>query len=118
MKRIIVLCPYSGTKTQQEYRFNIVSKYAGDLIQKGHVVFSPITHCHPIAKIAGLPGDFDFWQKYSEEFTRWAQEGHVLCLEGWLQSIGVNAEISLLGQMRKPILYVNPDGTPHEQATR
>lgn len=118
MKRIFVACPYSGTKTQQEYRFNIVTKYAGDLIKSGHIAFSPITHCHPIAKITGLPGDFDFWRKYSEEFIRWSQEGHILCLEGWMQSIGVNQEISLFGQMRKPILYINPDGSINEQATR
>lgn len=118
MKRIYVLCPYSGSTREQEYRFNIVSKYTGDLIKQGHIAFSPITHCHPIAQISGLPGDFDFWLRFNEEFISWSEEGHVLCLPGWNTSTGINGELKMFKEQRKPVLFVNPDGTINEQAVR
>ena len=118
MKKIYIACPYTGTDREQEYRFNIVTKYAGDLITQGNIAFSPITHCHPIAKVAGLPGDFEFWREFNAEFIRWCEEAHILCLEGWQRSVGIQGELMVMEQLMRPFLYVNPDGTLNEQATR
>lgn len=118
MKKIYIACPYTGTFREQEYRFNIVTKYAGDLIKAGNIAFSPITHCHPIAKVAGLPGDYEFWREFSTAFIRWSEEGHILCLEGWQGSFGVQNEIGIMHSLNRPVSFVNPDGTIYEQATR
>lgn len=88
-------------------RFRDVTRAAGLLMtQYGELVFSPITHCHPIAIEHGLPGDFDYWRKYNEEFIKCASRLIVLTLDGWEESAGVTTEIALAHQFNLPTIYL------------
>ena len=46
MKKLYLALPYSG---QENYSFRKANYQAGMLMDQGYVVYSPISHTHPIA---------------------------------------------------------------------
>ena len=83
-------------------------KAAGELMNEGYIVFSPIVHCHPIAVKHNLPTDRQYWGSYDDAFLEWADEGRVLCLPGWSHSEGTAIDIMTLIRAGKPIQYLTP----------
>jgi hypothetical protein len=106
MKVIYLATPYSGTKKQQEERFKAVSLFAGELINKGNIVYSPISHSHPIAKMKDLPKDWKYWEKVDSYWISCCDEIYIYCLDGWKESTGVQAEIEIAKSMNKQIIYI------------
>jgi hypothetical protein len=47
-------------------RFWQAAAAAGKLMQLGLLVFSPISHTHPIAVGCELPTGWDYWRKYDQ----------------------------------------------------
>ncbi len=85
--------PYSDPDpTVQEDRFHKTCRAMAGLFVDGRKVFSPIAHCHPIHNY-GLAGDFEFWQAYNREWIDMCDGMIVLRLDGWVDSMGVRAEI-------------------------
>ena len=106
---IYLASPYSDSDhAVMEQRFDAVCRYAGKLMNEGHVVYSPIAHCHPIAVRVGLPRDWVFWEKFDREMLRCATEFIVLKLDGWEQSKGVRAESEIAKSMGLSVGYVEP----------
>lgn len=112
--KIYLISPYSHEDPMvRHYRFEEAAKAAGELITIGHIVYSPIAHCHPIAIACNLPGGNLFWSEMNEEFMRWADIGVLLELDGWKGSIGVDEDIKFLQKTGKPFydyetfLYLN-----------
>ena len=92
---IYIASPYSHrNKEIVEERYQAVMKYEIHLIKKHFITYSPIVHCHNMAKIGGLPTDAAYWMSRNFAMIKSARELHVLQLPGWNGSIGVNAEIS------------------------
>jgi hypothetical protein len=57
MSKIYLACPYTHKDPKVvDMRFETVTKVAGRLLLDGHIVYSPITHCHTIAMETLLPG--------------------------------------------------------------
>jgi hypothetical protein len=104
---LYLACPYSDPDhfVRQE-RFNAVTKTAGRLLKDGLMVFSPISKTHPIAVNCGLPGDWEFWEKYDRIAIGHCRELWVLTLDGWQTSKGVKAEIQIATELQKPIVYI------------
>lgn len=107
--KIYLATPYSHKdKKVRLARFNAVNKKAGELMLQGYVVFSPISHSHPIAltmesdKVCNL----DFWMLQDLPFLDWADELWVLQLDGWDMSKGVNAEIKKMQGIEKPVRFI------------
>lgn len=99
---IYLALPYTG----KEQRSFIISNYvAGELMLRGKSVYAPISHCHEIAKLHKLPTDFEFWKKQDEIFIGVCQELHVIQLEGWDVSVGVQAEIKIAEESCKEVKY-------------
>jgi len=73
------------------------------LMLKGLHIFSPIVHCHELAKVHNLPKDFSFWQKYDKAMLSSAIGLWVLQLEGWEKSKGVLWEMAYANQLKLPI---------------
>ena len=107
--KIYLAIPYShrdhGVRTA---RFRRVNRVAAHLFQQGHLVFSPISHSHPIACQCGLPKGYDFWQKWSRSFIDWCDAVYVVAIDGWEKSKGVQAEIKAAKEMGKDIVIVAP----------
>lgn len=100
MKTIYVACPYTGTMKEQQKRFEQVTQYSASLMQKGYRVFSPITHSHPIYNtmpeefISSIEDPHNFWLNQDLHFMHGCDMVHILCLDGWEDSKGIQAEVN------------------------
>ena len=103
MSKIFLSLPYTG---MEQKSFDIANEHAAKLISQGHIVFSPISHSHPIAKAGNLPGGFEFWWKQNKSFLDWCDEVVVLMVEGWLESSGVQREVHYATKIQKPVHFV------------
>jgi len=107
MKKIYLVSPYSHEDERiRKERYDKAIDATTELIKKGYIVFSPIVHCHPLALKHNLPGDHKYWKEYDQAFIEWADEGHVLCIPGWIDSTGVFADVKALRILNKPIRYI------------
>lgn len=102
MKKIYVAIPYSSI--DHELSFDTANRKAAELMREGHIVFSPISHSHMIAKNYDLPGDWEFWSKIDTEFIKWCDTVYVICIDGWDRSRGVKAEIELANILGKEVI--------------
>lgn len=103
---IYLACPYNHSSSEvRAGRYTLVTKVAANLISRGHTVFSPITHSHPIAE-HGLPGGWDYWQTFDRIILSVCGKLWVLKLDGWDRSEGVREEIKTAEEMRLEIRYL------------
>lgn len=106
---IYLASPYSDADPAvMEQRFDAVCRKAGELMNRGHVVYSPIAHCHPIAVRVDLPRTWDFWQRFDRGMLRNARELWVLKLPGWETSAGVAAERAIATELGIPVVEIDP----------
>ncbi len=100
--------PYSHPNPSvREARFQAACEAAAALVRAGRIVFAPIVHSHPIAQ-HGLPTDWSYWERGDRRFLEVSDEVVVLTLPGWRESRGVQAEIQIAGELRKPVTYLAP----------
>ncbi|MCX7428986.1 MAG: DUF1937 family protein [Planctomycetia bacterium] len=92
---IYLASPYShrDAGVRQE-RFEAACRTAAVLIRQGKTVFSPIAHSHAICR-HGVPLDWRFWQRHDRRYLDVCDEVVVLMLDGWRESVGVQAEIAI-----------------------
>jgi hypothetical protein len=101
--------PYSSSDIKlQQTRFEKLNEAAASLMKKGWIVYSPISHNHPIATRHDLPTGWSFWGRMDKVFIQHALFVVVLTLPGWKESIGVQAEIELAQDANKLIVYLDP----------
>ena len=92
---IYLASPYSHPDPEvREERFRAACRATVDLVERGMVVFSPIVQGHPLTQY-GLRGDWEFWAKFSEEVMSHCDELCVLVIDGWIESIGLTAELEI-----------------------
>lgn len=106
--RIYLAGPYSHEHEHIRLeRFAKLNKAAAKLMNKGHVVFSPVSHSHTIARHLKpeLLMDHDFWMNQDLPFLEDSDEMVVLMLDGWDKSRGVNQEIETAEQLGIPVRY-------------
>jgi len=100
-------CPYSHeNRAIRKFRFTAVSRAAGKLMEDGMIVFSPISHSHPIAEVSNLPLTWDYWEKFCMAYMSHCNQMIVIMLEGWKESVGVTAEIEIANKLGIPVTYV------------
>jgi nucleoside 2-deoxyribosyltransferase len=105
---IYLASPYSHPDPDvREQRYRAACRAAAELIQAGHIVFSPVIHSHPLTEF-GLPTGWEFWQRLDLALLERCDELVVLKLEGWEESVGVQAEIRTALELRKPVLHWDP----------
>jgi hypothetical protein len=76
---------------------------------KGFIVFSPISHSHPIAALCELPLGWDYWEKFDSSYLGVSNKLVVLMLDGWQTSTGVTAEILLAKELGIEIEFLEPE---------
>lgn len=92
-------------------RFRKANKAAGQLMEQGFFVYSPISHTHPICVANKLPFDFSFWSAYDRSFIDWCDVLVVNAVKGWKESKGVTAEIEYANAKGKPLIVTKSLGT-------
>ena len=102
--------PDSGVRQQ---RFEAACRAAAALIRQGKTVFSPVAHSHPICRF-GLPGDWGFWERHDLEHLAVCDEVVVLKLDGWRESVGVQAEVAQAWALGKPVTFLAVDAQAEE----
>lgn len=71
-------------------------------------IYSPIVHCHEIAKKWELPRTWDFWRDYNDAMLAPAKRLMILAIDGWQDSAGVNHEAWFAKQHNIPIEFIRP----------
>lgn len=100
-------CPYSHPDASvRGDRFKEANRAAGLLMKRGDLVFSPISHTHPIAEECDLPKGWDFWQAFDRAYLSASRLLVVLCIAGWRESVGVQAEIAIARELGVPVEYM------------
>lgn len=103
--------PYSKYEHGIDAAWRRICGVAGNLIQAGVPVYSPIAHTHPIAIYAHMdPFKHDIWLPADEPLMR-AASGLLVCMMGgWKESYGIGVEIAEFQRWKKPIYYLtHPD---------
>jgi len=92
MSKIYLAIPYSG---YEEESFKLANEVAAELIKQGHIVYSPISMSHPIAKAGGLQGNWEMWIKTCLEFVEWCEEIVIVNFNNYAveNSVGCQAEL-------------------------
>ena len=106
---IYLASPYSHERPEiRAARYEEICYLAGFFITNGYVIYSPITHTHPIAIRMGLPTDWNFWKKFDETILFRCEALWIATMKGWINSTGIENEIKIAKRLGIPISYVNP----------
>jgi hypothetical protein len=90
----------------REHRYLYTAKAVMYLLERKKWVYSPIVHCHELAKIGGLPVDAEFWREYDFAMISHCTSFIILRIEGWEHSKGVAAEKAEAERLHRPISYM------------
>lgn len=112
MRYSYLACPYAHRDPAiRQERFEAVTQVLAQRYREGLPTYSPITHNHPLATAHDLPGGWAFWSKFDLPILLLANELVVLMLPGWIQSVGVTAEIEFASKhkiLTSYIEYIKP----------
>lgn len=99
--------PYGSVHSHiKERRYNQLTFVAAQLMKRGEVIFSPITHCHYLAQEHASFEGPDFWLHQDLAILRRCDTLIVLRLEGWEQSEGLRREIEFATEHNIPVEYI------------
>lgn len=102
--------PYSHKDLQvREYRAYVADAITAKLAKEGRIIYSPISSWHHISIRFGLATDWAACAKADKEFLKLSSRIIVVCLPGWQESIGVQAEIQEAKLLGKPVEYLDPE---------
>ena len=108
--RLVYLAtPYSHPDPAvREARFVTVNRVAARLMASGILIFSPISHTHPICLAGELPSGWQFWQAYDRAALAASERLIVLRQQGWEDSIGVTGEVEIAREFGLHVAYIDP----------
>lgn len=97
----------------RQARFEAANRAAAILMRRGELVLSPLSHSHPIALCGGLPTGWEFWQNLDRACISACARMRVLCIDGWLTSTGIGAELEIATELGKPISLIDAHANPY-----
>ena len=102
---VYVACPYAHRDPFiRNWRAEVASWYAADLLSNGVTPFSPLSHSVAIKRYVALPGKD--WVEFDLQYLRLCVEMHVLELPDWDLSYGVAKEVDAANAVRIPLKYI------------
>ena len=106
---IYIASPYSHPNPfVVQQRVTAVREYAAKLIMRGECAFSPIVYAHEMALAHGMGTDAKTWAVFNDKMVQAAKAMHVLMLEGYGESLGVQHEIRYAEYLSLPTTFVFP----------
>jgi len=103
---IYLASPYThASEAVMKWRHEQVVRATAEYIREGLLIFSPIVHSQPLEKY-NLGFRWDEWRNWDLHMLDLASELWVLCLDGWKESQGVQAEIRHARSKDKPVVHV------------
>ena len=100
--------PYSHPSAEVRHeRFVAAAKASKELMSRGVLVFSPILHSVPIVEHAGGGTAWEDWAEYDKALIRRCSALLVLQIGGWVDSVGVGAEIEFANDWEIPVVGVS-----------
>ena len=111
MRRIIYLAaPYTDPDPAiRQERYERVTEAAMRLVEQDHIVFSPLTHSHPIEVLSSAIRPSDWWCDFDETFMAVCTEMAILPLPGWERSSGVARERAYFEERGRPVWIIEPE---------
>jgi hypothetical protein len=107
---IYLACPYNSPNPQiMEERARTANRIAAELMARGALVFSPLTHNLPLLR-EGLPAGWSHWAEFDQTVLERCDKLIVVKLEGWEDSAGVRNELKLARDRNMPIEFLDPAG--------
>jgi hypothetical protein len=107
---VFVISPYTHENPDiMRDRVNEAEKYIAKLTMEGVVAYSTIAAMDHLVRKFELPNDFEYWKTHCIKMVSAAKEVHVLCLDGWEDSVGAQYEIEVAIQQTKKINYITPE---------
>jgi len=102
---IYLASPYSNPDhTVREARYCATRDYVFQLaFAEKRFIFSPIVYAHRAALELDMPTNAAAWSLMNEQAQREATELWILPLEGWEESIGVQAEMKFAQSIGQPV---------------
>ena len=109
MKKIYLAAPYSHPDPEiREKRVSLANKKAAELMESGNLVFSPLSHSHPISKYCATdPCANGFWLRQDLWVLKICDEMQILCLDGWSESKGIKTETEFAEKLGIPVRMIN-----------
>ena len=106
-KLIYLASPYSHEDPAvRERRYQDALHATTLLFKQGLFVYSPIAYCHAMATDHAMDGAWASWQAFDKLMVDRCDELWVLDLDGWIDSVGVTAEVGHAGCNGKPIFRI------------
>jgi len=105
--KVVVVAPFNTPDVElKKKRVHTIGVYCGELFKQGIVPVSALLLGLAIAEHNELPTDTATWIKFNKGQIRSCDEMHVLMLEGYLNSIGVQTEIAEAIELGITIKYI------------
>lgn len=89
-----------------EERYLRAMRVLTQLLAAGKWTYSPIVHCHELAKIGALPKDAKFWEAYDFAMIAKCDKLLILRIDGWETSRGVAGEKAEAERLGIPVEYI------------
>ena len=108
IKKIAVLGPFNTPDVElKKRRTKTIALYCGKLFRNGIIPISPLLSGLAFAEYSELPTDTETWLNFSRSYIKGCDEVHVLKLEGYLTSTGVQAEIEEAIKLGIKVVYID-----------
>lgn len=89
----------------REFRYYEVLKARAWFFLNNIHVYSPIAETHVVSALFSLPKFFEPYRELDFNHISRMDGVYVLCVDGWLSSVGVQAEIKYAESIGKPVRY-------------
>ncbi len=108
---IFVAAPYGNPDLMVvETRVFLIMEYCSKLLSEGKSCISAVVFGHPIVKLNGnVRVDWQGWKELCTTLIISSSQLHVLMLDGWENSIGVQEEIKIAQRLKIKVLYIKPE---------
>lgn len=114
---IYLSCPYSHTEEAVRQKRHFLATFVTfQLLSKGLLVYSPLTHNIPIKKM-GFKGNFEAWQHFDLAMLERSNKLIILKLPGWEESEGCRQEIEHAKRLKIPVEEMEPPLEPTSETS-